>query len=162
MPSLRLLTSRRTTIALVLAAPLTLAACELDPPTDSSPAAVPPEPVPDAELLASARGAIMTMVGSVDTAIAAHPRLRPGLAPWLTLHAAHLAVLEDGSQGGSQDDSVETPPPAGTAASAIEALRSQEAGLARDLAEAARQAASGDLARALASMSAALRQRLVA
>ena len=162
MSTSRLLTSRRTTIAAVLTAPLTLAACELDPPAATPPEAPTPAAVPDAEVVAAARKAILLMVASVEAAIATHRRLNPGLRPWLRLHAAHLEVLDDGSTDGSENDGIVAEIPASRAPIARERLLALESVLATRLADAAQQASSGDLARALASMSAAVGQRVVA
>jgi len=162
VPTSRLITSRRTAIALVLVAPLTLSACELDPPTTAPPGSPPPAPVPDAQVVASARKAILLMVASVEAAVTTHRRLGLELSPWLALHAAHLEALDDGAADASESNGIAAEIPAPSAAIARERLLAQEAVLAGSLADAARQAASGDLARALASMSAALRQRSIA
>lgn len=157
MPTLRVLTSRRATIALVVAAPLGLSACELDPPATTPPEAPSPPPVPDVEVVASARRTILQMVSSLEVVRLAEPRLRAELKPWLALHAAHLEMLDDGAV----DEPLEDPGPAGDGPRARQRLLAQEALVASALADGARRAASGDLARALASMSAAVRQRLV-
>ncbi len=107
--------------------------------------------------MGTARESVLLMVASVGSVTTAHPRLGPDLAPWLDLHAAHLEVLDDGTP----EPLVEAPLPAPRAAVARQGLLSAEGALAGTLADAARQAASGDLARALASMSAAVTQRLV-
>ena len=150
-------TSRRTALALALSAPLALAACDLDPPSAVPTETPTAEPLPDADVVASARKAILLMVATIGANVAAHPRLRRDLAPWLDLHQAHLAVLDDGTQ----DETVEPAIPETRTANALKSVRSQEGGLAGTLADAARQAASGDLARALASMSAAVTQRVI-
>ena len=159
MSTSRVLTSRRTTISLVLGTPLALAACELDPPAAPVPAAgsPDPEPAPDTEVAAAARKSILLMVASLEAATVTHPRLGPGLRPWLALHAAHLEVLEDGSA----EDDVDVAPVVDNLPVVRRRLLAEEAALATRLADGARQAASGALARALASMSAAVRQRLV-
>jgi hypothetical protein len=149
-------TSRRTAIALALSAPLALAACEFDPPSAVPTETPTTEPLPDADVAASARGQIVQMVATVEATIEAHPRLRRELAPWLDLHSAHLAVLDVGDD---QTATAATPPP--TAAAARQIVIGAEGALAARLADSARQAASGDLARALASMSAAVTQRVI-
>jgi len=154
----RVLTSRRTTISVVLATPLALGACEIDPPSETVPGAPSPQPAPDVEVVASARKSILVMVASLEAVTVSYPRLGPGLSPWLALHAAHLEVLDDGSAGYQ----VEAQPSDDGPPAARQRLLAQEADVAARLSDAARQAASGDLARALASMSAAVRQRLVA
>lgn len=151
-------TSRRTAIALALSAPLALSACEFDPPSAVPTEAPTAQPLPDADVVASARRAIRVMVASVEAASARHPALAAGLDPWLSLHAAHLAALEDGSD----ESEVTGETPAGRPAIVRDRIVALEGALAGTLADAARQAASGDLARALASMSAAVTQRVVA
>jgi hypothetical protein len=144
-------------MSLALTAPLAIGACSLDPPADTPPETPTPEPVPDAQVVGLARKAIAAMVASIDTTTAAHPRLGAELAPWLALHAAHLAVLDDGSE----EPVVDGTPATGKQSLDRRRLLDEETALAARLADGARQAASGDLARALASMSAAVRQRLV-
>ena len=161
MSSPRVHTSRRTALALALSAPLALAACDLDPPTaepSESPTVPPP---PDAEVVASARQAILLTVALLEGVSARHRRLRADIRPLLRLHAAHLEVLDDGADDGAEDEAVEPALPADTALMARTQVSDAESSLAAALADAARQAASGDLARALASMSAAVTQRVV-
>lgn len=151
------LTSRRTALALALSAPLALAACDLDPPSAVPTETPTAELLPDAEVAASARGEILLMVATIEATIEAHPRLRRELTPWLDLHSAHLAVLDVGD-----DQTADPAIPAPQAAVARQTVIGAEGALAARLADAARRAASGDLARALASMSAAVTQRLIA
>lgn len=149
-------TSRRTAIALALSAPLALAACDLDPPSASpsslTETAAPP---PDADVVAAAGKSIMLAVALLEAVRARHRPLREDIRPLLALHRAHLEVLERTS-----DESVEAVLVAETPALALAQISNAEVSLAFRLADAARQAASGDLARALASMSAAVNQRL--
>lgn len=144
-------------MSLALTAPLAIGACSLDPPADAPPATSTPEPLPDAQMVTDVREAILQMVASLEVVALAQPRLRSEVRPWLVLHAAHLEVLDDGTV----DEPPSMPGPAGDAPGARGRLLAQEALLAGALADGARQAASGDLARALASMSAAVRQQLV-
>jgi hypothetical protein len=149
--------SRRTALALALSAPLVLVACDLDPPT-AEPSESPTVPAPpDAEVVASSRQAILLTVALLEAVSARHRRLRADIRPLLRLHAAHLEVLDDGSE----DEAEEPALPADTALMARTQVSDAESSLAAALADAARQAASGDLARALASMSAAVTQRVV-
>lgn len=155
----RLPTSRRTAIALAVSTPLALAACDLDPPSatpSTAPTTAPP--VPDADVVASARKAILLVVASVEATVAAHPRLGRELTPWLDLHATHLALLDEDEDG--EEQTVEPALPAPRPEAARRAIVGAEGGLATSLADAATRAASGDLARALASMSAAVTQRV--
>ncbi|UUZ59781.1 hypothetical protein [Nocardioides sp. B-3] len=133
-------TSRRTALALALSAPLVLAACELDPPSAVPTEAPAAEPLPDAEVAASARKAILLTVASIEAAGVRHPRLAAGLDPWLALHAAHLAVLDDGSEAFEVEGEI----PASTAGVARDRVVAPEGSLAGALADAARRAASGD------------------
>ncbi len=158
MSTSRAMTSRRTTIALVLSAPLAIGACSLDPPADAPAQTPTPEPLPDAQVVGLARKAIWVMVASIEATAAVHPRLGPELTRWLSLHAAHLEVLDDGSE----EQVVDGAPATGRQSVDRRRILDEETVLAARLADGSRQAASGDLARALASMSAAVRQRLVA
>ena len=158
MSTPRALTSRRTALALVLSAPLALAACDLDPPS-AAPSESPTTPSsPDAEVVASARQAILLTVALLEVVSERHRALRAGIEPLLDLHSAHLEVLDDGAE----DQDPEAVLPADTPAMARTQVSGAEGHLAATLADAARQASSGDLARALASMSAAVAQRVVA
>jgi len=151
-------TSRRTALALALSAPLALAACDLDPPSATPSESSSTPPAPDAEVVASARKAILLTVALLEAVSARHRPLRAGIQALLGLHTAHLELLDDGSE----DQSLEAVLPADTPAMARTQVSGAEGNLAVTLAEAARQAASGDLARVLASMSAAVGQRVVA
>jgi hypothetical protein len=150
-------TSRRTALALALSTPLAMAACDLDPPSAAPSESPTTPPPPDTEVVASARKAILLTVALLEVVSTQHRPLRADIRPLLDLHAAHLEVLDDGSE----DQSLETELPADTPAMARTQVLGAEGDLAVTLADAARQAASGDLARALASMSAAVAQRVV-
>lgn len=152
-------TSRRTALALALSAPLVLAGCDLDPPAVAPSESPTSAPLPDTEVVASARKAILQTVTLLEAVSARHRPLRAGIQPLLDLHTAHLEVLEDGSEDSSADQGLEGALPADTPAMARTQVSDAERSLAVTLADAARQAASGDLARALASMSAAVAQR---
>lgn len=156
MSSLRVHTSRRTALALALSAPLALAACDLDPPTAAPSPSPSAAPLPDAEVVASARTAILLTVALLEAVSGRHKPLRADVRPLLGMHRAHLAVLDDGSE----DQAVASASPADTPSVARTQVSDAETGLAVTLADAARQAASGDLARALASMSAGVLQRV--
>lgn len=148
-------TSRRTALALTLSAPLVLAGCDLDPPAVAPSESPTSAPLPDTEVVASARKAILQTVTLLEAVSARHRPLRAGIRPLLDLHTAHLEVLDDGSA----DQGLEAALPADTPAMARTQVSDAERRLAVTLADAARQAASGDLARALASISAAVAQR---
>lgn len=149
-------TSRRTAIALALSAPLALAACDLDPPSSEPTRSETAEPLPDDAVVAAARKSILLTVATIEAVNARHRPLRNENAPLLALHAAHLAVLGEADA----DAAVEGEIPQTTPALARKQVASTENGLAGTLLGTAGQAASGDLARALASMAAAVTQRL--
>lgn len=158
MSSLRVPTSRRTALTLALSAPLALAACDLDPPSATPSPSPTAAPLPDAEVVASATREILLTVALLEAVSARHRPLRADIRPLLALHAAHLEVLDDGSE----DPAAAAALPADTPPLARTQVSDAESSLAATLADAARRAASGDLARALASMSAAVTQRVLA
>ncbi|EON23271.1 MULTISPECIES: hypothetical protein [Nocardioides] len=151
-------TSRRTALALALSAPLALASCELDPPSAEPSDAPTTEAPPDAEVVTSARTEILLTVALLEAVRAQHRPLRAETGSLLRMHAAHLAVLDDGTE----PEAVEAESPAPTPELARDQVTAVESALSATLADAAGKAASGDLARALASMSAAVIQRVVA
>lgn len=154
--------SRRTTLGSALAAPLVLAACDIDPPVregDSSPAT--PPPPEDSALVASAVGALVRARAVLDAATVAVPSLGPRLEPVRTAHAAHYDVLV----GAVPDAEVPiTPPPTvpDRILPALAAVRRSEQRLLREVREACLTAASGDLARVLASIAASTAQHSAA
>jgi hypothetical protein len=150
--------SRRTALALALSTPLVLTGCDLDPPSAAPSEPPTSAPLPDTEVVASARKAILLTVALLEVVSARHRPLRADIRSLLDLHTAHLEVLDDGSE--DQDQGLEAALPADTPAMARTQVSGAEGNLAATLADAARQAASGDLARALASMSAAIAQRV--
>ena len=86
--------SRRTTLGSALAAPLVLAACDIDPPPRSDATSTPtPEPPEDAELVATVVAALVQARGVLDAALSAAPDLAARLDPVLAAHAEHLDVL---------------------------------------------------------------------
>ena len=88
-----------------------------------------------------------------------HAGLRRQLRPWLALHRAHLAEL-DADPADAADGTAAAPAPTPRAAALAE-VRGSEAALQRALVQDAVAATSGELAQLLASMSAAVAQRLV-
>ena len=109
-------------------------------------------------MVASARTSIRLTVALLDAVSARHRRLRAEISPLLDLHAAHLEVLDDGAE----DEAVAAGLSAPTPAMARTQVADAENSLAGTLRDAARRASSGELARALASMSAAVSQRVIA
>ncbi len=152
------LTTRRTALAIAASAPFVLGSCDLDPRTSRN-APSPPEPAPDqdADVVASARSAILEVTAFLVAASQQHRGLRDEVASLLTMHEAHLAVLDDGSD--PEEGDYPAFPPSGLPAARVQ-VRTRENTLYGTLVDAAQRADSGDLARALASMSAAVAQRV--
>lgn len=139
MPPAPHLFSRRTTLALAAAGLVAVGGCDDD--GGEAPAARPTaSPDPDTEL-----------VDHVVTRLARAERLAraAGLGGLAALHRAHLEAL-DGTPSTRPHPKV-----------AADVVRRQERQLQSDLVAAAMAAESGALARLLASMSAAVSQRLV-
>lgn len=146
-------TARRTVLSAGL---LALGGCTLDsgpaqPSTSSSPQLTDAEydqRLVDQVTLGTARA-----LSAIERMSARHQLLAGPLAPWVALHQAHLSAL-----------GVVTPPSAAPVAlgadvkASLTRLRSLEAELQRDLAAAAGNARSGQLARVLAGMSAGVAQ----
>lgn len=153
--------SRRTTLGSALAAPLVLAACDLDPPArDDSPTATPPPPE-DSELVATVVAALVDAGAVLAAATAAVPALDPRLEPLVAAHTAHRDLLA----GAVPDAELPTPAPATVppqSAPAIRAVRRSEQQLLRTLRDGCLGASSGDLARVLASMTASTSQLVAA
>ncbi len=169
MSTLTTLSSRRTALVLAVSAPLAVAACDRDlppaTPTPSSTSSSTPlsstASSRDVDLVGSAREAALHLVSSAEAVTVEHPGLAAELAPWLALHVAHLSVLDGAEDRGIEAEDTQAEVPAPRAAAARRRFLDQEGALAGTLADSAGQADSGDLARALASMSAAVAQRLV-
>ena len=86
--------SRRTALGAALAAPLALAACDIDPPvrqTESS-AAIPPPPE-DSELVAGVLGSLFIAQSVLDAATRSVPALVDRLGPVRAAHSDHIEVL---------------------------------------------------------------------
>jgi hypothetical protein len=150
--------SRRTALGSAAAAPLLLAACDIDPPAREgrSTSATPPPPE-DSELVAGVVAALVRAQSVLDAATTAVPALAAPLDPVRTAHAAHLDVLV----GAVPEADLPTGGPASVPAQpqrAIAAVRRSEQRLQREVREACLAAASGDLARVLASVVASTAQ----
>jgi hypothetical protein len=141
-----------------LAAPLVAAGCDIDPPArsgGSSPAT--PPPPEDAELVATVVAELVRAGAALEAATLSAPDLTPLLAPVAAAHAEHLELLA----GAVADADVPTAEPrsiAGGRAKALAAVRRSERRLQRVVRDACVAAASGDLARALASVAASTAQ----
>ena len=150
--------SRRTTLGSALAAPLVLAACDIDPPTResrSSPAT--PPPPEDSELVAGVVAALVRAQSVLDAATTAAPTLAARLAPVLAAHAEHLDVLV-GAVPEAERPTGEAASVPSRPARALAAVRRSEQRLVREVREGCLAAASGDLARVLASVAASTAQ----
>ncbi len=152
--------SRRTALGAALAAPLALAACDIDPPvrqTESS-AAIPPPPE-DSELVAGVLGSLFIAQSVLDAATRSVPALVDRLGPVRAAHSDHIEVLVGVADG------VPTAPLATVPDRILPALakvRRSEQRLLRDVREGCLAAASGDLARVLASIAASTSQHSAA
>jgi hypothetical protein len=166
-PPLR--TTRRRVLrapAAAVAAGLVATGCDLsgsagpDDGTSSSTPTPTPDPTatpsadPDEALVAQARSEVADTVAVVVAAGTGRPGLARELAPWERLHRRHLAALP------GDDAGVPSARVLGDAPAARRQVLAREARLQTALADAAIGAGSGPLAALLASMSAAVAQRL--
>lgn len=154
--------SRRTTLGSALAAPIVLAACDIDPPPRASgTSSATPEPPEDSELVAAVVGALVRAQAVLEAASAAVPALGPRLDPVVTAHAEHLDVLVGAVP--EADVPTASPPPVATRPeAALAAVRKSEQRLLREVRTGCLAAASGDLARVLASVAASTSQHAAA
>lgn len=154
--------SRRTTLGSALAAPLVLAACDIDPPVrDSGSSPVAPPPPEDSALVAAVVAALVRAQGVLTAAATAVPSLDARLAPVGAAHAEHLEVLV----GAVPEAELPTPAAVSVPARilpALAAVRRSEQRLLREVREGCLAAASGDLARVLASVAASTSQHSAA
>jgi ABC-type xylose transport system permease subunit len=157
----RLLTRRATlgsAAALTGALSASLAGCEWGPPDQVDA----PEAKQDSDdkLAKTAAGQIGGALQLVVSAPKSYPSLTATLAPLLAVHRAHLLVLDPkGTMTPTSAGPAELT--SGSAATALAEIRSVELALQRGLATDAAAATSGQLARTLASMAAAVAQQLV-
>ncbi|RYC12835.1 hypothetical protein [Nocardioides zhouii] len=156
MPGRRL--SRRTTLGSALAAPIVLAGCDIDPPPRASgTSSATPEPPEDFELVATVVGSLVRALAVLDAASAAVPALGPRLDPVATAHAAHLDVLV-GAVPEADVPIADPPRIAARPEAALAAVGRSEQRLLREVRAGCLGAASGDLARVLASVAASTSQ----
>lgn len=154
--------TRRTavvsTVGSALAAPLVLASCDIDPPasTDGTSLASPPPPE-DAELVATVVAELVRAGAVLEAATLSVPGLTPLLAPVAAAHADHLALLA-GAVADADVPTSEPPVIAAGRARALAAVQRSERRLQREVRRACLTAASGDLARVLASVAASTAQ----
>ncbi len=154
----RLLTRRATlgsAAALTGALSASLAGCEWGPPDQvDAPEAKQDSDDKLAKTAAQRIGAVVRLIEAVPPSFT---QLAEPLVPLLALHKAHLAAVDPSDVAASM-------PAAGIPASPAAALaqvREHELALQRGLATDAAAATSGQLARTLASMAAAVAQQLV-
>lgn len=141
-----------------LAAPLALAACDIDPPArtrSGEPASAPPPE--DADLVA----AVVAELVRAEAVLAEAATRSPGLAARLDAvtraHAAHRELLLGAVEGAGAPGTDPVYVPADPAR-ALSAVRRSERRLQRAVREGCNAAASGDLARVLASIAASTAQ----
>ncbi|GAB3034952.1 hypothetical protein GCM10011376_19640 [Nocardioides flavus (ex Wang et al. 2016)] len=156
-PSLTRRTAVVSAVGSALTSPLVLAGCDIDPPrsTDGSPAS--PPPPEDAELVASVVAELVRAAAVLEAATLAVPGLTPRLAPVADAHAAHLDLLV----GAVADTDVPTSAPPSLPPDRVRTLAAvvrSERRLQREVRQACVTAASGDLARVLASVAASTAQ----
>lgn len=147
--------SRRAALGGATAALATTAAgCQWGPPASvDAPAAKRDADAATVDQLRTAIAAQARLVADVSTT---HVGLATSLAPLATLHAAQLRVLSDAETTGAAVVVPARPDPA------LAAVRRGEVALQRSLTSAAQAAASGPLARTLASMAAGVAMHLSA
>ena len=139
---------------MVGASGLALTGCRLRTPTDERPAPTPPPVDPDVALRDQARAAIAAQATLLTTVMKQRPGSVGRLRPWEALHHTHLEALP----GGTSTPSPAAPsvPPEAKVADVLAGERALQA----QLASYAQRAESGGFARLLASMSAAIGQRV--
>lgn len=150
--------SRRTTLSSALAAPFVLVACDIDPPareSESSPTA--PHPPEDSELVATVVAELVRAQAVLTAATHTAPILDARLAPVVTAHTEHLAVLVEAVPEAELPTAPAVSVPA-RILPALAAVRRSEQRLVREVRECCLAAASGDLARVLASVAASTSQ----
>ena len=155
--------SRRTTLGSALAAPIVLAACDIDPPPRASGTSSPtPEPPEDSALVASRRGRAGPRAGRCwrRPRQPCPPSARASTRS-ATAHTAHLDVLV-GAVPEADVPTASPPRSPPTAEAALAAVRRSEQRLLREVRTGCLAAASGDLARVLASVAASTSQHAAA
>lgn len=152
--------SRRAAITATLAATAVLTGCDIDPPTRGSADPTSPAPPPeDHELVLTTVARIAEGEALAEATASAFPELRSQLTALATAHAAHRTLLV----GALPDDEVTeslTPDVPRRARRALTRVRSFERQVLRQVETACVAAASGDLARVLASVAASTAQHL--
>ncbi len=154
--------TRRTLVLGVIgsAAGLAVAGCSSDDDTARRAPETTASPSPDVAVATTALAEIRAVRVAVSATLARFPENRATLAPWVTLHRTHEATLVDAVPAGAAP----TTSPAAYAVphkreKALARLAVREQRLHATLDELAVKAQSGQFARLLASMGAALHQR---
>lgn len=154
--------SRRTALGSALTAPLALAACDIDPPVrESESSAATPPPPEDSELVAAVVASLVRAQSVLDAAVTSVPSLAARLEPVRTAHDEHLEVLVGAVPEPEVPTGAVTTVPA-RILPALAAVRRSEQRLLREVREGCLAAASGDLARVLASVVASTSQHSAA
>lgn len=146
-------------MALLLPLGATATACDIDPPVRDTDSAATPEPPEDSALVASVVAAVTDAAATLAAASEVSPAVATRLAPLAQAHAAHLerllGAIPDAEVPTAEALGVPGRPPA-----ALAAVRRSEQALLRTLRESCVAAASGDLARVLASMAGSVSQHV--
>lgn len=157
--------SRRTALGSALAAPvalpLALAGCDIDPPRSAAPSEGTAPPPEDSALVTQVVTDLVRAGAVLAAATTAVPALADRLAPVTAAHAAHLDVLA-GAVPDQALPAAPTPTAPGQIVPALRVVRRSEQRLLRTVREACSSAASGDLARVLASVAASTSQHAAA
>lgn len=155
--------SRRALIAAgVGAAGLLAAGCTVDNPvSENKTPRAPAELAPDVAVATRALAEIKAVRVAVTRTVSRYPAARPGLIPLVSMHQAHEKSLADAVPERARPPSKPAPyaVPRRRAA-ALKRLATREQGLHATIDALALRAQSGDFARLLASMGAAVDQRL--
>ncbi|WP_210438205.1 hypothetical protein [Nocardioides xinjiangensis] len=153
--------TRRTAVGSAVAAPLVLAACDIDPPARQEGPRASPEPPEDSALVATVVAELVRARSVLEAATLSLPALTSRLQPVADAHAAHLDLLADAVP--AADVPAPAPPtiPARDTA-ALAAVRRSEQRLLREVRHGCVAASSGDLARVLASIAGSTAQHAAA
>ena len=152
--------SRRSVVGTALAAPVVLTACDIDPPARRTAPDAPPPPE-DAELVAGVVAALVRARSVLESASLSSSELGARLQPVGAAHAAHLDLLASAVPDAAAP-TASPPTGAPSPGRALAAVRRSEQRLLREVREACATAASGDLARVLASVAASTAQHAAA
>ena len=112
----------------------------------------------DEQAAIRAQRSVAHALDAVDQTSQARPGLAPLLSPIAAMHRAHLEILTRVQDPEPSQTPTPLPSPADRQ-SALESLKAVESALASELSDLAHESESGQWARVLASMSAAVQQR---